>query len=224
MKKIVLIVCIIVGMSLISHVGWCDIAYVTDTFEVTLRTGPSTDHKVIAMLRSGRTVEVLDIREGWSQVRVAGSDEKRGWMLNRYLIKRKPWAAQVRILEKENSNLKQAMPDLESQLSETVKRETDLDGKLKKTTESLGILRKQYDTLKKEAAGFLELKSKYNAARSDLEHVRQELETVTEENKSLRSSIRNKWFLTGALVLLFGLIIGVVIGRREKGRRSSLYL
>jgi SH3 domain protein len=40
--------------------------------------------------------------------------------------------------------------------------------------------------------------------------------------EKFRSSYRTKWFATGALVLLCGLMIGLVIGRQQK-RRSSLY-
>jgi SH3 domain protein len=42
------------------------------------------------------------------------------------------------------------------------------------------------------------------------------------KNEKFRSSQRTKWFATGALVLLCGLMIGLVIGRQQK-RRSSLY-
>jgi len=42
------------------------------------------------------------------------------------------------------------------------------------------------------------------------------------ENEKFRSSQRTKWFGTGALVLLCGLMIGIVIGRQQK-RKSSLY-
>ena len=42
------------------------------------------------------------------------------------------------------------------------------------------------------------------------------------KDEKFRSSYRTKWFATGALVLLCGLMIGLVIGRQQK-RRSSLY-
>jgi SH3 domain protein len=42
------------------------------------------------------------------------------------------------------------------------------------------------------------------------------------KNEKFRSSQRTKWFGTGALVLLCGLMIGLVIGRQQK-RKSSLY-
>jgi SH3 domain protein len=45
------------------------------------------------------------------------------------------------------------------------------------------------------------------------------VQRLTKENESLRSSQRKKWFVTGALVLLCGLMIGLVVGKRK----SSYY-
>ena len=38
---------------------WAERAYVTDSLEITLRTGPSTEHRVMATLSSGTSLEIL---------------------------------------------------------------------------------------------------------------------------------------------------------------------
>ena len=43
---------------------------------------------------------------------------------------------------------------------------------------------------------------------------------VTAEIETLRSSQRNRWFLSGAVVLLCGLLIGGIVGRQQKKKRS----
>jgi len=43
---------------------------VTDSFKVTLRTGPSSENKIIAMPSSGQPVKVLDSRGNWSHLRL----------------------------------------------------------------------------------------------------------------------------------------------------------
>jgi SH3 domain protein len=58
--------------------------YVTDVLKVTLRTGPSTENKIIKIIESGQRLEVLKPGEQWSLVRLF--DGKEGWILNRYLI------------------------------------------------------------------------------------------------------------------------------------------
>ena len=72
------------------------------------------------------------------------------------------------------------------------------------------------ETLKRKVADYLELKAAHEIAPETVQ-------TLTRENESLRSSQRNKWFAMGALALLCGLMIGLVIGGKQKKRRSTVY-
>jgi SH3 domain protein len=53
-----------------------------------------------------------------------------------------------------------------------------------------------------------------------LETAQGDVQGLTKENESLKSSQRNRWFAMGALVLLCGLMIGVVVGRQQRKRKS----
>ena len=74
-----------------------------------------------------------------------------------------------------------------------------------------------YTKLKKESADYLKIKAAYDSIKT-------RTDVLSRENEVLKSAQTNKWFATGALVLLCGLMIGVVIGRQQKKRRSSLYV
>ena len=86
----------------------------------------------------------------------------------------------------------------------------------------LGITQqsKEYLELKKGAEGYLSLKSIHEATEKDLKTAQSELSKITAENDALRSSEQNRWFLSGALVLLCGLLIGGIAGRQQRKRRS----
>ena len=60
--------------------------YVSDRLEITMRSGTSTSHGIVRMLRSGTPVEVLenDKDSGYSRVRI--SSGKEGWVLTRFLM------------------------------------------------------------------------------------------------------------------------------------------
>jgi SH3 domain protein len=60
MKRLSMMVLVVSGFLALAQLGWAAKAYVTDSFEITLRTGPSNEHKIIAMLFSGRPLDVLD--------------------------------------------------------------------------------------------------------------------------------------------------------------------
>jgi SH3 domain protein len=177
------------------------------------------------MLPSAQVVEVLGSHGDWSQVRVTGlgDSEKDGWVLSRYLITRVPWEHQARSLRKENTVLKEKQSRMSKELNETTSRERVLSTELQEKTKALSDLNSEYDVLKQGASGYLKLKADHGATRSDLEAAQKEIRALMEENGQLRASKRNKWFATGALVLLCGLMIGLVMGRQQRKRRSSMY-
>ena len=191
MKRFQLIIHITLGLCLMAQTSWATKAYVTDSFRISLRRGPSIENKILKFLPSGQPVEIFESQEGWSRVRPikSGRSSIEGWVLSRYLITRQPWEIQARSLKQENTELKEKLARIDKEWKETLRRET---------------------------TGYLELKAAY-------ETTQETLQTLTKENESLRSSQRTKWFALGALVLLCGLMIGLVIGRQQKKHRSSSY-
>jgi SH3 domain protein len=225
MNRLRFILGLVFVLFMVTQSGWATTAYVADSFEITLRTGPSIENKIIAMPSSGQPLEVLDAEGDWTHVRMrkADGDSVEGWVLTRYLSTRLPWEVQAEALSTENISLREKLAYAEKELKEATAGEQDLAAKLKESTEALTDVRAEYDSLKRRAADYLKLEAAYEANRSKLETGEADVQRLTEEIKQLRSSKRNRWFLTGALVLLSGLIIGLVIGRQQRRRRSSYY-
>lgn len=225
MKKFRFILFMTFGLCLMGQLSWADRAYVTDSFKITLRTGPSSENKVIAMPNSGEAVEVMDSRENWAHVRLLdrGQGTVEGWVLSRYLINRLPWELQAANLKAENERIKDQLASIQSEQGEATQRGQQLAGELKKTSQALKDLQSKYESLKKGASEYLNLKEEYDVTRTKLETIQKTAKTLTSENERLKSSQRNKWFATGAAVLLIGLFIGLILGKREKKRKSLYY-
>ena len=205
--------------------SWAQKAYVTDSLRITLRTGPSVDNKIITMLPSGQVVEVLETSGEWSRVQILEGEEitQEGWVLSRFLMNRLPWEVRVNALTEENNRLKEKLTTVEKELSETTRLSRELAGKLKNTSAALAKVEKDFKSLKQGAADYLALRTKHESVRSELETSRKNLRKVTRENEELRSSQRIKWFITGASVVVFGLIFGLILGKKQRRRRSSIY-
>jgi SH3 domain protein len=216
---------VVVVFLVAAHPSWAQNSYVTDSLRITLRTGPSVDNKIITMLSSGRAVEVLETSGEWSRVRIQEGDEitQEGWVLSRFLMTRLPWEVRAKTLIEENSGLKEKLSTMEKELSETTRLSRELGGKLKNTSGALAKVEKDFANLKKGAADYLALRTKYETVRSELETGRKNLRQLTRENEELRSSERIKWFITGASVVVFGLIFGLILGKKQRKRRSSIY-
>jgi len=221
MKTLSTMLLVILGFFGITQQGWAAKAYVTDTFEITLRTGPSNENKIVAMLFSGRPLEVVSTQGEWSQVKVLDGD-KEGWVMSRYLISRPPWEVQAKKLQEDLVSLNAKLTRVQKEFADESQQRQGLAAELKRKTEELQAVTKEYLELKKGADGYLRLKTLYEAAEKNMKAAQDELSKLTEENESLKSSQQNRWFLSGALVLLCGLLIGGIVGRQQK-RRKSLY-
>ena len=99
-------------------------AWVTDQFEITLRSGPSTGNAIQLMLRSGTQLEVLeqDAESGYSRVRTEGGTE--GWVLTRYLMRERSAREQLSTLTSQLTSANTRGSSLDSQLS-AIKGEYD---------------------------------------------------------------------------------------------------
>ncbi|MCG7944608.1 MAG: TIGR04211 family SH3 domain-containing protein, partial [Candidatus Thiodiazotropha taylori] len=99
--------------------------YVTDTFQITMRSGESTSHRIMRMLNSGTALDVLSTNpeSGYTKVRVGGS---QGFVLTRQLMNEPSARAQLGTLRKEIDELKAAPGELRSKLIDLQKKHREL--------------------------------------------------------------------------------------------------
>lgn len=224
MHRLIVLWGIILGVCLWCASSWAEKAYVTDSFEITLRSGPSFNNKINLMIPSGKPLEVLNSRGDWSQVRLLDGQNNiiEGWVLSRYLLDRTPWGKQTTDLNKNNSLLRERLSKVEEQLSRTIRQKRGLVGKVDDNSETLSELQKKYTSLRRGAVGLPELMERDGRDRSTLKRTRLDIERLSKENQDMKASEKIRWFATGALVLLCGLMIGWVIGRQHKSRKAGL--
>jgi SH3 domain protein len=202
---------------------WASRAYITDIFEeFTLRAGPGNEYRIIALLSSGQAVDVLETQKDWTRIGIPGGD-REGWVVTRYLINRPPWSVQANSLREENTSLKARLSQIESTLGETQRERGEIAAELQKTSKVLEETKGNYETLKKGSEGFLRLQKLHEIDKAALASARADLAALRKEHEQLQSSQMNRWFATGALVLLCGLLLGVMVGRQQKTRKSSFY-
>ena len=192
--------------------------YVSDDIKITLRTGQGIDHKILAMIKIGQEVEVLQPDDDWTQIQLPSGME--GWVLTRFLTYDKPCRLEFGILKKKYETLSTQSASLlkENRIykEESKRFRTELSG----SKEMLAAISKSYDTLKKESADFLELNSKHEVTSSELSDQTKKAEKLEEELSKLLSHRNIIWFLSGAGVLVLGMLIGY--NARRQRRKSSL--
>jgi len=196
--------------------GW-----VTDQFEITLRNGKSNKQAILRMLNSGTRLEILERDEeaGYTLVRTRSGVE--GWVLSRYLLARPP--ARV------------TLPDVEAKLARSAEERKQLGRDLRELREENTALKRQLnqaqasgEDLDRELARITSLSS--NTVQIDTENrqlketlaeTEQELEASREESRRLASRSNREWFVIGALVVMFGILVGLILPRIRWKKKSS---
>lgn len=225
MRRLCLTVLVVFGLVLISQLCWAEKAYVKNRSKITLRKGPGVNHGIVTMLEEDEPVEILEVKSGWSHVRLLGPDRKNveGWVVTRYLVDRVPWKIQALSLKAENRRLKERLTSLEEKFETTSTQRDDLSHSLSANEAAFKELKRKYESLVEGSSEFLQLKGAYDKMAAELQTAQTSAERLNKENLMLKSSERNRWFLSGGAVLLLGLIIGLVMGRQQKRRKSSYY-
>jgi SH3 domain protein len=127
-KAYTLIISTALGLSLMSQTGWAYKAYVTDSFRVSLRKGPSTENEILKFIPSGQPLQVLESQEDWSRVKVSENEHgmAEGWVMRRYLITRPPWQHRAESLKQDNARLKEEIALVSSNVGKERGRTRDV--------------------------------------------------------------------------------------------------
>lgn len=196
-------------------------AYVTDSFEITMRTGPSTQNKIIAMLTSDTELEIIREADGWANVRTR--DGKEGWVIRRFVSDQKPKGLIIEELEGKIDTISEACKE-PAQIIERLESENrELDSSLAATSAELAKLKLDYASLRKDAANIVALREEYRQTALKLQTVTAEFKKVSAENETLRSSYNVQWFMAGAGVVGLSWLVGYVMGRAGRRRRKPSF-
>lgn len=194
-------------------------SYVADSIEVTLRTGPSTGHKVMRMLQSDEPLDVLEEQENWLLVRTRKGDQ--GWVLKRFISQELPKSTQIQKLTKRNEQLEELSGGASGKIDALEKENATLKEALDTTQKEYQQLREQHAVLENDAANVLALKQQHTETAERLKNSEAELERLSLENRDLRSASQLRWFLSGAGVVMLTWLIGYLMGRSKSRQQSS---
>lgn len=194
--------------------------WVSDQFEVMLRTGPSTNNAIERMLPSGTALEVIerDDETGYTRVRTAAGTE--GWVLTRYLMNEASAREQLEALTSRLTNANSQGSSLTSQL-DAVKGEYDTASRRISVLEGDNRqLEQELAEIKRTAANVLAVNNQNKELRDQLANAEIQAATLEQQNRELTGQTTRYWFMTGALVLVVGMILGIWLPRIRWQRRS----
>lgn len=193
--------------------------YVTDEFEITLRTGPSSGHAIHRMVGSGKALTVLewDIDNGYARVQTAAGTE--GWVLTRYLMVEP--AARDQLISLSAKLADSADKDGTRTRIKAIKKVLETALKHAQTLELENEqLTNDVIAVKEVSANVLVIDQQNQVFREQLADVDAQMKALSQENYELSHRKDRDWFVAGALVLFAGLVIGLLLTRIQWQKRS----
>ena len=192
--------------------GSKDIRYVDDMLVIVMRSGNGNNFKIIRNLPSGTPLELLETSGEFSRVRTRSGTE--GWVLSQYLTKEPIARDKLKAATQLVSKVQAQNKELKKELNDT----TNENAKLGKENRKL---KDQLQNFRSVAAKPIQMQEENQSlvkAKVSLESDKQMLQ---QELQVLRDQSDKRWFLAGAGVLLCGLLLGLLIPKMRRRRKSD---
>ncbi|HIG88423.1 TIGR04211 family SH3 domain-containing protein [Candidatus Thioglobus sp.] len=191
--------------------------YVTDMVDIPIRLDNKiTSDNLLRMLPSGTKLEILSTENGWTKVKF---EETIGWMISRYLTNNPPAQAQLEKLKRTYNankrkilNTKQRSVDLEEQVKSLKNKNTLLSVQTGKSQAEKEHIEQVYkDALKLEYTN--------QKLKTEVLQLKTEVQLLKNNNTIGQESSSRNWFIVGALILFFGMVIGLIFSKFTNQRR-----
>lgn len=194
--------------------------YITDKLQIPMRSGQSNSHKILRMLPSGTSVEILaeNKKTGYSRIRALGEE---GWIISEQLMDEPSASEQLSTL-KERLQLLQSDPDNTRNRLITLQTEHQtLQRNYDQINEVKQRLEQELEVIRRTAADAVKINSDRVELRKSVASLTREKEDLKQELRDVSSQLQYRWFLSGAGVLFFGIFLGIVLPRLRLQRRRE---
>ena len=204
-----------------SQVNAAGVKYVTDIFEVTMRSGTTTSNSIVRLLRSGESVTVLedDPVSQYSLVETDGG--KQGYVLSRFLMDDPSARETLQDLrgkyESQQLQINEQQAEI-NQLEQSLLQEQGDNEALKIT---LRASEQEFSEVRDAAQNTLNILEQNKRLQTVVDQLREEKTVLSETNAELSDSTQIDWFVRGAAVSLFAFIIGVLVTRIRWRKKDS---
>lgn len=195
--------------------------YVTDDFEVMLRTGPSLQNKIVRSMPSGTRVQVLrrDSGNGHSQVQISSGEI--GYMLTRFLSDRPAARNRVKSLENQLAQLKSEPNELRTLLANSQAENEQLIVLNTNLAEGKSEAERELKRINEISGDVVKIANQNNKLESEVQHLLLQLDDIRIQNEALKDNSERVRNLLGIGVLLLGIFLGWVLSISGRRNRNS---
>ncbi|MDQ2693975.1 MAG: TIGR04211 family SH3 domain-containing protein, partial [Pseudomonadota bacterium] len=163
-------------------------------------------------------VQRSDAGSGYSLVRVDGG--RQGWILTRYLTGQPVAAHQLHATRQALEAAKAENANLKTLFSSGALGSEALDVSYQTLSQEYHRLNQELAQIRKVASNVVAIDEQNKTLQERVVELERELQVAQQENRSLAERSTRGWFLMGAGVLLAGVVLGLLLPRLSRPRRS----
>ena len=196
--------------------------YVSDVFYVPLHSGNSTKHRIIHRgLKTGTRLTLLetDNEAGFSKVTTSKGTE--GWIQNQFLAAAP--IARTRLVEAQNKlqQLNKKLIILEKNNRETQQSSGAIQKQVSLLSRQNQQLNKELDNIKKISANAINLDTNNRELLKKNEMLKIDIAELQANNSRLSDKSDKEWFFRGALAVLMGVFLAILLPKLKPKARSK---
>jgi len=195
--------------------------YVIDELHVPLRSGQGTQYRILSMMRSGTALTVLESGEEDSWSRVRTSSGQSGWVETQYLTSRPVAAQRLKQAESELARLRSSNEELRERLQSVEQAHSTSSEEVDRLLQEHRQVVTELEELQTISANTVKIDRDNKELLQTNEMLRNELEVLNTDNQRLRDSRESEAFLNGAIAVVIGVIIALVVPRLRPRKRSE---
>jgi len=195
--------------------------YISDDVFVVLHAGPGSNYRWLGKLIPGtELVEQRRSTDGnWAEVMTPRGTE--GWVQAEYLSVEPPAQVRLPAVVRQLEEAQQESAALRSQLAEIQSSQKSLSAELAKRSAELQTVTEELAQLRQVSGSAIETAENNRRLVEESATMRTNLDTLEADNQRLQDRVRSSAFFDGALAVLLGVIITLVVPRLWPKRKNS---
>ena len=195
--------------------------WVTDELSIMMRSGESGKHKILRPLVSGTQLTVINENEETGYSLISTPKGQEGFVLTRFLVNepvaKTKLSGALEQIEQLTSSNEPAQLLLKQSLDKVALLEQDLTTMKAKN----GTLTAELDHIKSISADAININEQLRVVLERNQILDQELNIERVENERLTDRSNKEWFINGALAVLLGVVITLLIPKLRRPKRHS---
>lgn len=198
-----------------------DVRYISDTQYVPVRSGAGNDYRIVHRgIPSGTKVTVNQLSDDgeWAQIT---ADDTSGWVRAQHLMSELPAVNRLQAAVARAERLQEQNAALAAELTSLKEERELLSSDVSETESSLQSVTEELAQLKQISGKALELDADNRRLIEESENLRSEADMLAAENRRLQENLSSEAFMDGALAVLLGVVITLVVPRLWPKRRRN---